>query len=74
MELQCAKHVSKAPLIMKIGNPSNQENLVVMSLYERALSVHTLGDGEGHLNVTCDFGGSQLIRFLYLSRSLSNPN
>ena len=68
------KHTSKAPLVRKIGNPSSQENLVVTSLYESPLSIPALGKGEGHLNVTCDFRCSQLIRFMYLLRLLSHQN
>ena len=32
------------------------------------------GVGEGRLNVTCDFGCSQLTRFMYLLRSISHHN
>ena len=64
----------EAPLVRKIGNPSSRENLVMTSLYDRPSFVQTLGDGEGRLNVTCDFGCSQLIRFIYLFRSLSHQN
>jgi len=39
----------KAPLIRKIGNPCSQKNLVMMSLYEHALSVQTLGVSQCHL-------------------------
>mgnify|MGYP000323788220 CR=1 FL=1 len=73
-ELQRAKGASESPLVRKIGNPSSRENLVMTSPYERPSSVQTLGEGEGCLNVTCDFGCSQLIRFIYLLRSLSHPN
>ena len=45
------KHASEAPWVRKIGNPSSQENLVVTSLYESPLSIQTLGEGEGHLNI-----------------------
>ena len=74
-DLQRAKRSSEAPLVMKIGNSSSPENLVMTSPYERLWSVQTLGEGEGRLNVTCDFWCSQLIiRFIYLLRSLSHPN
>ena len=42
----CAR---KAPLIMKIGNPWSQKNLVMMSLYQHASSVQTLGVSQCHL-------------------------
>ena len=58
-ELQRAKHTRKALLVRKMCNPSRQENLVMTSLYERPSPVQTLGEGEGHLNVSCDFGCSQ---------------
>ena len=51
-ELQRVKCASEEPLVREFGNPSNQENLVVTSLEERPSSVRTLGEGEGHLNVT----------------------
>ena len=73
-ELQRVKCAGEAPFVRKIGNPSSQQNLVVTSSYERPSSVQPLGEGEGRLNVTCDFGCSQLICCMYLLRSLSHPN
>ena len=58
-ELQRAKRATEAPLVRKIGRPSSRENLVMTSPYERPLAVQLLGEGEGRLNVTCDFGCSQ---------------
>ena len=55
-ELPQTKRASEAPLVRKIGNPSSRENLVMTSPSVRSSSVQTLGDGEGRLNVTCDFG------------------
>ena len=73
-ELQQTKRDSKAPWVRKIiGNLSSRENLVMMSPYERPSSVQTLKERKGRLNLTCDFGCSQLIRFIYLLRSLSHP-
>lgn len=57
-EINCYKNISCVPfcsfialsealLVCKIG-----EMLVMTSLYERPLSVQTLGKGEGRLNVT----------------------
>ena len=40
----------KAPLIRKIGNHCSQKNLVMMSLYEHASSVQTLGVPQCHLS------------------------
>ena len=37
-------------------------------------AVQTLGEGERRLNVTSDFGCSQLMRLIYLLRSLSHQN
>ena len=55
-ELQRAKRASEAPWVNKIGNPSSRENLGMTSAYERASeqtpSVQTLGEGEGHLEVS----------------------
>ena len=34
-ELPRAKRASETPWVMKIGNPSSRENLVMMSAYER---------------------------------------
>ena len=73
-ELQRAKRASEALLVRKIGNLSSRENLVLTSQCEYPSSVQTLGEGEGPLNVTCDFGCSQLIAFIHLLRSLSHPN
>ena len=53
---QRAKPNSEAPLVRKIGNPPSRENLVMTSPYDRPSSVQTLGEGEGRLNVKCDFG------------------
>ena len=44
------------------------------SPYERRAFVQTLGEGDGCLNVTYNFGCSQLIHFIYLLMSLSQPN
>ena len=63
-----------APLIGKIDIQSSRENLVMTSPFEILKSVQILGEGRGRLNVTCDFGCSQLIRFICLLRSLSHPN
>lgn len=41
--------VHEAPLIRKIGNPCSQKNLVMMSMYEHASSVQTLGVSQCHL-------------------------
>ena len=41
-------------------NPSSRENLVMTTPYERPSSAQTLGEGEGRLNVNCDFGCSPL--------------
>ena len=71
-ELQRTKHTSEAPLVRKIGKPSSRENLVMTSPYERPSSVQTLGEGEGRVNVTC--GRPQLLRFIYLLKSLSHQN
>ena len=62
---QSAKCASEAPLV---------RTLVVTSLYERPFSVQTLEEGEARFNVTCYFGCSQLIGFIYLLRSISHPN
>jgi len=48
------QRASEAPWVRKIGNPSSRENLVMTSAYERAnvrLSVQTLGEGEGRLEI-----------------------
>ena len=71
-ELQQTKRAIKAPWVRKIGNLSSRENLVMTSPYERPSSVQTFEEGEGRLNLTCDFECSQLIRFIYLLRSLSH--
>ena len=64
----------QAPLVRKIGYPSSRENVIMTSLYKRYSSVQTLGEGEGRLSVICVFGCHQLIRFIYLLRSLSHQN
>jgi len=63
-ELQRASRASKAPLVRKIGNVT----------VRTSFAVQTLGEGERRLNVTSDFGCSQLMRFIYLLRSLSHQN
>ena len=52
------KHGSEAPWVRKIGNPSSQENLVMMSAYAQAskrLSVHPyrLAGGVSRDNTHC---------------------
>ena len=51
-----AKRASKAPWLIKIGNPSCRENLVMTSAYdqasERTPSVKTLGVEEGRVEVS----------------------
>ena len=50
LELQRAKHTSKALLVRKlIDNLSSRENLVLASLYERPSSTQTLGASQCHL-------------------------
>ena len=50
LELQRAKHTSKAPLVRKIiDNLSSRENLVLASLYERLSSTQTFGASQCHL-------------------------
>ena len=73
-ELQRTKRASKAPLARKLGDPSSRESLAIASPYEPPSFSQTLEEGDGRLNVTCDLGCSQLIRFIYLLRSLSHPN
>ena len=68
------QRVSEASLVRKIGNPSSRENLVMTSSYESLSSEQTLGEGEGRLNVTCDFKCSQLICFICLLRSLARQD
>ena len=50
-ELVRAKRASKAPWVIKIGNPSSRENLVMTSAYdqasERANAVRTDSGGGG---------------------------
>ena len=58
------QRASEASVMRKIGNQSSRENLVMTSPYESPSSVQTLREGEGRLNVTRDFGCSQLIRFI----------
>ena len=54
-ELKRAMRASEASFVGKIGIPSSRESLVMTSPYERPPSAQTLGEGEGRLNVTCDF-------------------
>ena len=46
-ELVRAKRASKAPWVIKNGNPSSRENLVMTSAYERANAVRTDSGGGG---------------------------
>ena len=55
-----------SPLVSKIGNPRKFGYEVT----ER--NVHTLGEGEGHLSVTCDFGCSQLMFHIPLEVTLTS--
>ena len=71
-ELQRAKRASEAPLVRTTGNPISQENWDMTSPYGRPSPIQVVGKGEECLNV--DFKCSQLIRFIYLLRSLSHQN
>ena len=46
-ELVRAKRASKAPWVIKIGNQSSRENLVMTSVYERTNAVRTDSGGGG---------------------------
>ena len=46
------RRASGAPFLRNFGKPLSQENLVMMSAYERTPSVQTRGEGEGSIKVT----------------------
>ena len=50
---------SKAPWVIRIGNPSSQENLVMMSAYELANAVRTDSGGGGGGSRGKPHGGSK---------------
>ena len=73
LELQRAKHTSKAPLVRKIiDNLSSRENLVLASLYERLSSTQTFGASQCHLRFWV-FSIIINLRFIYHLRSFPHP-
>ena len=66
---QCAKCASEAPLVRKDFKPRNFGCDV--TVWKSFAGRDSWGRGGAPFNVTCNFGCSQLIRFIYLLRSIS---
>ena len=63
---------SKALSVRKFCNPSSLENLVMMPLYERPLSIQTLGKGSSLCHLWFQVFSIILICLIYLLRSFSH--
>ena len=61
MQSTPANHHWQGKLVL---NPSSGENLVMTSQYQSPLSVQTLGEREGCLNVTCDVSSINMFHIL----------
>ena len=81
-ELVCVKCTSKAPWVIKIGNPSSRENLVMTSVYDQASAIHTDSGGGGgasrgkphrrskECHLSAEFTRKKLIRICFVNTRL----